>query len=104
MPTSGGPGQQAIPKAIRAMPATRANGWGEAGKFLTQQQPPDERGNNQQRQSGSGFGDSSENQHVFHCLDFARSFLLAMPEAASATNLTVGTGPAITEIASLRSQ
>src|SRR5690242_14113280 len=26
MPTSGGPGQQAIPKAISAMPATRATG------------------------------------------------------------------------------
>ncbi len=26
MPTSGGPGQQATPKAIRAMPATRATG------------------------------------------------------------------------------
>ena len=26
MPTSGGPGQQATPNAIRAMPATRATG------------------------------------------------------------------------------
>ena len=72
MPTSGGPGQQVIPNAIRAIPATRATGMAIAGKFLTEQQLPDERGNNQQRQSGSGFGDSGENQHLFHRLDFIR--------------------------------
>ena len=77
MPTSGGPGQQAIPKAIRAMPATRANRYGDAGKFLAQQQLPDERGNDQQRQSGSGFGDSGENQRLFHCPHFTQSFALA---------------------------
>ena len=49
MPTSGGAGQQAIPKAIRAMPATRATGTGDAGQLLTQQQLPEE------CRSGSGW-------------------------------------------------
>ena len=68
MPTSGGPGQQAIAKAIRAMPATRATGMAMPVKFLTQQQLPNERGNNQQRQSGGAFADSGENQNLFHRL------------------------------------
>ena len=64
MPTNGGPGQQAMPKAIRAMPATRPVGM--AGKFLTQQQPANERGNNQQRQTGSRLDDGREHQHLSH--------------------------------------
>ena len=31
MPTSGGPGQQATPNPINAMPATRATGYGGVG-------------------------------------------------------------------------
>jgi hypothetical protein len=33
---------------------------------MTQQQLPDERGNNQQPQSSSDLGDSGDNQHLFH--------------------------------------
>jgi hypothetical protein len=50
MPISGGPSQQAIPKAIRAMPATRY-WYCDAGKLLNQQQLPDQRRSGQQRQS-----------------------------------------------------
>lgn len=50
MPTSGGPSQQAIPKAIRPMPATRY-WYCDAGELLNQQQLPDQRRSGQQRQS-----------------------------------------------------
>ena len=66
MPISGVPGQQATPNPIRAMPATRATGMAMPVKFLTQQQSPDERRNDQQRQSRPGFPDSGENQRTFH--------------------------------------
>jgi len=42
------------------------NRYGGTSQFLTQQQPPDEQGNNQQGQSGSSFADSGENQNLFH--------------------------------------
>ena len=50
MPTSGGPSQQAIPKAIRAKPATRY-WYCDAGELLNQQQLPDKRRSGQERQS-----------------------------------------------------
>jgi hypothetical protein len=56
MPTSGGPGQQAIPKPIRAMPPRYR--YSDSGKLLTEKQLPDERRNNQQRQASRCFGDS----------------------------------------------
>jgi len=40
MSASDGPGQQAIPRAIKAIPATRATG--NAGKLLTEKQLPDQ--------------------------------------------------------------
>ena len=60
MPKSGGPGQQAIPKAISAMPATRATGTGDAGELLAQQQLADQRGSDQQRQSCGSLADGGE--------------------------------------------
>jgi hypothetical protein len=48
------------------MPATRATGMAMPAGSSPQQQPPDERGDKQQRQSGSHFGDSGEDQHLFH--------------------------------------
>ncbi|MGB9116410.1 hypothetical protein [Bradyrhizobium sp.] len=42
------------------------NRYGDAGQFITQQQGSDERGSNQQNQSGSRFGDGSEDQLQFH--------------------------------------
>ena len=75
MPTSGVPGQQATPNAIRAMPVTRATGMATPVKFLTEQQPPNERRNNQQRHAGRGFTHGSENKHSLHRLYF-QSFAL----------------------------
>ena len=66
MPMSGGPGQQAIPSPMRAMPATRATGTATPRQFLTEQQPPNERRNNHQRQSGRGLADRGERQHLLH--------------------------------------
>ena len=88
MPTSGGPGQHAMPNAISARPATRATGMAGAGKFLTEQQLADERGNNQQRQSSSDFGDSSDNQRLFHrpeCLAIRVATQLAVTGGAIAS-------------------
>jgi hypothetical protein len=42
MPRSGGPGQQAIPKAIRRDASHARYGHCDAGKLLAQQQLPDE--------------------------------------------------------------
>ena len=68
MPTSGGG------PASRPLPARDAGyaryGYGCAGKVLAQQQLTDERRDNQQRQSGGSFGDSSENEHILHRADF----------------------------------
>ena len=44
MPTTGGPGQQAIPEAIQSDAGHARYRYGDAGKVLTQQQLPDERG------------------------------------------------------------
>jgi len=41
------------------------NRYCDAGKFLTEQQLPNERRDNQQRQSGDGFANGGENQHLF---------------------------------------
>ena len=66
MPISGGPGQQAIPRPTRAMPATRATGMATPVSSLTQQQLPNKRWNNKQRQSGCRFSNCRENQKLFH--------------------------------------
>ena len=46
MPISGGPGQQATPNPIRAMPSEAAHDNADTGDFCVKQQPDDERGNN----------------------------------------------------------
>ena len=48
------------------MPATRATGMATPVSSCAEQQLPDERRNNQQRQPGRGFTDGSENKHPSH--------------------------------------
>ena len=66
MPTNGEPGQQATPNAIRAMPVTAGDRDGDTGKLFTEQQPPNERRNNQQRHASRSFDDSGEYKHSLH--------------------------------------
>ena len=51
MPTRGGPGQQATHKRDQGDAGHARYRHGDAGQFLTEQQPPNERWNNQQRQA-----------------------------------------------------
>ena len=51
--------------------AGHAGNWdGDPYKVGSEKHAPDERRNNQQRNAGSGFTDSSENKHSFHCVYF----------------------------------
>ena len=69
MPASGGPGQQAIPKAIRAMPATRATGMATPVSSSPSNNCPTSDGTISNAKPGRGFADSGENQHLFHRAD-----------------------------------
>ena len=66
MPTSGGPGQQATPNAIRAMPATRATGIAMPVSSSPSNNCPTSDGTISNAKPGSGFGDGGENQHLLH--------------------------------------
>src|SRR6266436_6719800 len=66
MPSSGRPGQQAIPRAIIANAGDTGDGHCHTGKLLTQQQLADQRGNDQQCQSSGSFADRRGGQRAFH--------------------------------------
>ena len=64
------------------------NRYGDAGKCLAQQQLPDQRRDDQQRQSCGGFGDGGESQHAF----FIVSCRFHWPAALDRIRLGAGMG------------
>ena len=65
MPQSAvGPGQQATPKAIKAMPSHASYRDGNSGQFRAEQEPAHEGWNHQQRQARGGFGDGGNGEQL----------------------------------------
>ena len=77
MPTSGGPGQQAIPKAIRAMPATRATGMATPVSSSPNNNCPTSEGTISNANPVAASPTAAKINSLFHCPDFTQSFALA---------------------------
>ena len=65
-PDQGRPGPTGNPQANQGDAGDAPNRDGNASKFLTEQQPRDERWDDQQREAGGGVGDRREGQYLFH--------------------------------------
>ena len=68
MPNTGGPGQQAIPNAMRAMPKTRATGMAMPTSVSPSSNCAATDGTISNAQPSRSFADRSEYQHARHGL------------------------------------